>query len=158
MKKCMALLVLWLVPVAAGAADVGGKWIAQTTSPMGAVSERVFTFKVSGDNLTGTLLNQSVAFATFEVEGQPKMSGKLTTQRGKPQEITEGKVNGDDISFAVMTFMMGNELKTVYKGKVSGDEIKFSAETRIPEGMTSPSGSPMRARPPEELVAKRIKP
>ncbi len=158
MKKCMALFVLWLVPVAAVAADVGGKWIAQTTNAAGAVSERVFTFEVSGDKLTGTLLNQSVTFATFEVEGRPKMSGKLTTQRGEPLEITEGTVSGDDISFAVPRFMMGNELKTVYKGKVSGDEIKFSAETKIPEGMTSPSGSPMQTRPPEELVAKRIKP
>lgn len=157
MKKCLALLVLWLVLVAAVAADVSGKWVAQIISPTGSITERVFTFKVSGNKLTGTLINQSVALATFEVEGQPKMTGKLKTQSGNPQEIIEGEVSGDDISFAVMSFMMGNEVKTVYKGKVSGDEIKFSVETKIPEGMVSPSGSPIQPRPPQELVAKRIK-
>lgn len=86
------------------------------------------------------------------------MTGKLTTQTGSPLEILEGEVSGDDISFAVKSFMMGNEVKTVYKGKVSGNEIKFTAETKIPEGMTSPSGSPIRPMPPQELVAKRIVP
>lgn len=158
MRKCFMLLVALLVPVAAVAADVSGKWIAQITSPSGSISERVFTFKVSGNKLSGTLINQSVALATFEVTGKPKMTGKLTTQTGSPLEILEGEVSGDDISFAVKSFMMGNEVKTVYKGKVSGNEIKFTAETKIPEGMTSPSGSPIRPMPPQELVAKRIVP
>ena len=158
MRKCLALLVILLFHVAVVAADVSGKWIVQITSPSGSISERVFTFKVSGNKLTGTLINQSVALATFEVEGQPKMTGKLTTQMGSPLEILEGEVSGDDISFWIKSFMMGNEVKTVYKGKVSGNEIKFTAETKIPEGMTSPSGSPMRPMPPQEFVAKRIGP
>jgi hypothetical protein len=158
MKKCLVLLVVLLVPVAVVAADVSGKWIAQITSPSGSISERVFTFNVSGNKLTGTLINQSVALATFEVPDKPKMTGKLTTQTGNPLEIAEGEVSGDDISFVVKSFMMGSEVKTVYKGKVSGNEIKFTAETKIPEGMISPSGSPMQPRPPQEFVAKRIVP
>jgi hypothetical protein len=41
--------------------------------------------------------------------------------------------------------------------EVSGNEIKFTAETKIPEGMTSPSGSPMRQQPPQEIVAKKAR-
>jgi hypothetical protein len=42
--------------------------------------------------------------------------------------ITEGKVDGDNISFTITATMQGNELKLSYKGKVVGDQIKLSVE------------------------------
>jgi hypothetical protein len=156
MKAYIALLGILLLAVAAVAADVSGKWIAQLTSPSGSQSERIFTFKVSGDKLTGTIINQSVAPATFEEKGKPKMTGTLKTQTGGPQEISEGKVSGDDVSFVVIGMMMGNEIRTIYTGKVSGNEIKFTVETKYPPGVTPPGPPGGKPPAPQEIVAKRV--
>lgn len=91
-----------LAPVAV-AADVSGKWVAETKSPDGQVRTSTFDFKVDGDKLTGT----------------------VTGSRGS-SEISEGKINGDEISFVVVRKFQEREFKMQYKGKVSGDEIKFN--------------------------------
>jgi hypothetical protein len=156
MRAYTVLLAIVVFAVAAIAADVSGQWIAQITSPSGSQSERIFTFKVSGDKLTGTIINQSVAQATFEEKGKPKMTGILKTQTGTPQEITEGKVAGDDISFVIIGRMMGNEVRTIYTGKVSGNEIKFTAETKFPPGVTPPGPPGAKAPQAQEIVAKRV--
>jgi len=132
----MLATITLIFGASAGAADISGKWIASVTSPSGSPGgDRIFTFKVDGDKLTGTIINQTTVNAVFEVEGQPKMVGKLTTQTGTPSEISEGKVAGNDISFVTVSRMGQNEMKTTYKGTVSGDEIKFIAETPMPAGM-----------------------
>jgi hypothetical protein len=155
-KRFGFLSAFLLITATAFAADINGKWIASVTGPSGPASERIFTFNVAGEKLTGSIINQSVAPATFEQPGKPIMSGTLRTQQGNPQEIVDGKVNGDAISFTIVSNMMGNEVKTNYTGTISASEIKFKVETKMPEGMKSPSGSPMPTRPPEEIVAKRI--
>jgi hypothetical protein len=103
MKNFFFLLtaVLGLLVFPAFAADVTGKWTADVPGRGGEPAKTTFDFKVSGDTLTGT----------------------VTSPRGEVA-ISDGKVNGDDISF-VTTF---NEVKIIYKGKVSGDEIKFTRE------------------------------
>jgi hypothetical protein len=58
-------------------------------------------------------------------------------------EITEGTVNGDDISFVENLDYMGMPLHIVYKGKIVGNDIKFTR--------TVIEGSP------EEAVAKKSK-
>ena len=98
------LALLAVCVMTAVAADVSGKWVAQIPGRDGATMERVFTFKVSGATLTGT----------------------ISTQRGE-QEISEGKVAGDEISFVVVRKFQEREMKTTYKGKVSGAEIKFTS-------------------------------
>ncbi len=99
-----AALVLALV-ASAWAADVAGKWTAEMQGPQGT-SETTFNFKVEGTTLTGT----------------------MTSQMGE-SAISEGKINGDEISFVVVrTGRSGNEMKILYKGKVAGDEIKFTRE------------------------------
>jgi hypothetical protein len=87
--------------LAAPAADIDGKWIAQMPSRGGETREVTFTFKADGQNLTGT----------------------MSTQRGE-REISDGKIVGDDVSFT-MSF---GENKMLYKGKLSGNEIKFTVE------------------------------
>jgi hypothetical protein len=160
MKTYVVMLVTLLCAAACNAADVSGKWVAQVAGGPGpgAPGERIFTLNVSGNNLTGTIVNQQVYRATFEQEGKPAMTGILKTQSGDPQEISEGKVSGNDISFVIIGQLFGNEIRTEYKGKISGNEIRFTVETKIPEGLTSPSGSPMRSQPPQEIVAKRVNP
>ena len=97
----------------------------------------------------------------------------MTTPRGE-SEISEGKVEGDQISFAVVRSFGENEMKILYKGKVAGDEITFTRErqggmTGRPggpgQGMGGPpaggppggAGGPGGQRPPSEFVAKRVK-
>lgn len=87
-----------LLSVAATAADVSGKWKAEFTTPDGTPRVNTFTFKVEGDNLTGTVAG---------------------SQDETP--IQNGKIDEDELSFSAErpfgTF--------TYSGKISGDEIKF---------------------------------
>jgi len=57
--------------------------------------------------------------------------------------ISDGEINGDDITFTVTGNFRGDEVKMLYKGKMSGKEIKF---TRSREGGD---------QPPQEFVAKK---
>jgi hypothetical protein len=140
----IALLAIISVGVmSASAADLSGKWTAPATSPSGSpIGDRIFTFKVTGDKLTGTVITQQTTNATFEVEGQPKMVGKLTTQSGSPTEMSDGKITGNDISFVIVAKMGQMEMKTNYKGTIAGNEIKFAVEMQMPAGaMPGPSAS-----------------
>ncbi len=159
MKKHAVLFVvvaITLLAAAAFAADISGKWIAEITSPSGSLSERIFTFKVAGDKLTGTIVNQSVAPASFEEKGKPIISGILRTQTSVPQEILEGKVAANDVSFEIIGRMMGNEVRTVYTGKVTGNEISFTVENKFPPGVTPPGPPGGQPPQPQKIVAKRV--
>jgi hypothetical protein len=151
MKTCLALAVMLIFALVCSAADISGKWMAPVTNPNGAKSERIFTFQVSGEKLTGTITNLQVSIATFEEKGKPAMTGILKTQNADPQEITDGKISGDSVSFAIVSQMFGMEMKTEYKGKIAGDEIKFTVENA---GGGMGMGPPQQ---PQEIVAKRVK-
>ena len=86
------------------AADVTGTWTATFETQVGSQSY-TFMFKQDGSKLTGMAKN---AFANAETE------------------ITEGMVNGDDVSFVENLNYQGMPLRIVYKGKVSGDTIEFT--------------------------------
>lgn len=113
----VAALLLALVP--AWCADVAGKWTATFDTQIGT-QNYTYEFKVDGGKLTGT----------------------AKSANGESQ-LTEGSVNGDDITFVEMLNYQGQSIRIVYKGKISGDEIKF---TRNVADFAS-----------EDLVAKRAK-
>ncbi len=113
----VAALLLALVP--ARCADVAGKWTATFDTQIGT-QNYTYEFKVDGGKLTGT----------------------AKSANGESQ-LTEGSVNGDDITFVEMLNYQGQSIRIVYKGKISGDEIKF---TRNVADFAS-----------EDLVAKRAK-
>jgi hypothetical protein len=96
------LLLIALFAITASAADVTGTWKASVETPNGSF-ETTFTFKVDGASLTG----------------------KVSSQMGE-SDISDGKVDGDNISFNVVRNFNGNEFKMNYAGKVSGNEIKFT--------------------------------
>ncbi|MBN1568608.1 MAG: hypothetical protein JXA73_12240 [Acidobacteria bacterium] len=153
MRVYLVLFMTLVFAAACSAADINGKWMAQVSNPMmGGNSERVFNFQVSGENLTGTIEDWQVTLATFQETGKAAMTGTLKTRRGDPQQISEGKVSGDEISFAVVAQMFGMETKTQYKGKVIGNEIKFTAEDA--GGGGGGFGGPPAG--PQEMVAKRV--
>ncbi len=99
------LIFLLLGTVAAFAADVNGKWVAQVPGRGGQSQDVTFNLKADGDQLSGT----------------------VTGRRGE-MNISDGKVSGDEISFVQVMEFNGNQVKMVYKGKVSGDEIKFTRQ------------------------------
>jgi hypothetical protein len=39
--------------------------------------------------------------------------------------ITDGKIEGDNVSFTITVKFQDNEMKLLYAGKVVGNEIKF---------------------------------
>jgi hypothetical protein len=116
-KLGLAVLFLTLGSVAALAADFNGKWTAEVQGRMGTQT-LTFDFHVDGSTLTG----------------------KVTTPRGDT-DITDGKVDGDNISFTQKLSFNGNDITINYAGKADGDTIKF---TRT-----------VGDRPPTEFVAKR---
>ncbi len=99
--KLRLVLLSCALAVAAFAADVTGKWTAETQGPNGPRTT-TFNLKADGSTLTGTV------------------SG-----RQADTEISDGKVDGDTITFSVVREMQGNKIKMTYTGKVSGNEIQF---------------------------------
>ena len=86
------------------AADVTGTWTASFDTQVGK-QDYTYTFKQTGTKLTGKA-KSDFAMATTE--------------------ITEGMVNGDDLSFVENLDYMGMQLRIVYKGKVPGNDIKLT--------------------------------
>ncbi len=95
----IALFLLIALATAAFARDINGKWKGSLASPNGDL-ETTMDFNVAGGKLTGTVTN---------------MYGQ--------EQIAEGSVKGDDVSFVVNAD--GGQFKTVYKGKITGADIKF---------------------------------
>jgi hypothetical protein len=125
MKKLLCLcagLVLLFSAATALAADVSGSWNADSTGPDGSSYPLTFTFKQDGAKLTGT------------VQGP----------QGDAIEISNGKVNGNDISFDVSF----NGMTISHSGTVNdaGDEIKLTTKTTQPDF------------PVHDLTLKRAKP
>ncbi len=94
-----SFLTLMLLP-SLGAANLSGKWKGDLQGPDGNALEINFDFKVDGEKLTGTVTN------TYGEE-----------------QITDGVVKGDEISFIILAG--GGQFKLTYKGKVDGENIKF---------------------------------
>lgn len=105
MKSLCIFSLLTVFSLAALAADASGTWKASVETPNGTM-ENTFTLKVEGDKLTGTITMGQMGEAP----------------------ISEGKVDGDNIAFAVVRERDGNQFKIIYKGKVSGDEMKLTGE------------------------------
>ncbi len=101
-KLALAVLFIALGTVTALAADVTGKWNATVETPRGT-QNLTFDFHADGATLTG----------------------KVTTPRGD-SDITDGKIDGDNISFTQVVNFNGNEMKINYTGKADGDAIKFT--------------------------------
>ena len=112
-----------LTAICALAADVTGTWTAKVEGREGRTMEMTLNLKADGNQLTGT------------------MSGA----RGGETAISDGKINGDVITFKVKREFQDRSFVMNYEGKVAGDEIKFK--------QTMEGGD----RPPREFTATRSK-
>ena len=108
MKQSIMATVAALALFATGlfAADVSGKWTGQTQGRDGQPRTVTFDLKAEGEQLTGT----------------------VSSPMGERQ-IVDGKVSGEDITFAVEVEFNGEKRKIVYTGKIAGDELKLKSGT-----------------------------
>ena len=100
MRLVFSVIVMLVCSAVANAADLNGKWKGDMKTPNGDMLEINFNFQVNGEKLTGTVTN------TYGEE-----------------QITEGTVKGDAISFIILA---GGQFKITYKGKVVGEDVKFN--------------------------------
>lgn len=102
-----AAIILSAAP--ALAADVSGNWTAETQGPGGESMQLAFSFKQDGAALTGT----------------------VQAPQGDAIAISDGKVDGDKISFKV-TF---NGMTISHEGTINaaGDEIKLKTKSDSPD-------------------------
>jgi hypothetical protein len=105
--KAMRLILAGLVAtVAIWAADVSGKWTAEMQGRGGNTMTITMNLKADGDKLTGTV------------------SGR----RGE-SEISDGKVDGDNVTFSVVREFNGNKFTQNYAGKLDRDTIHFTIKS-----------------------------
>ena len=109
--KLRLVLLSSLLAIGAFAADVSGKWMAEMPGRGGNTQKVTMDLKADGDKLTGSISNPMGETA-----------------------ISDGKVDGDTITFTVTREMQGNTIKMNYTGKVSGDEIKFTVQREGGQG------------------------
>jgi hypothetical protein len=63
----------------------------------------------------------------FKVDGA-KLTGTVTSQQMGSTPISDGKIDGDNVSFVVKRNGPNGEFVINYKGTVSGDEMKLKLE------------------------------
>jgi hypothetical protein len=97
------LALMGVFAFVAAAADITGKWTAEIPGRNGNTQSVTFNFKADGAAL----------------------SGNMSTPRGEAP-ISEGKVDGNNVSFNTVMKMQDNEVTMKYKGVVDGSTIKFT--------------------------------
>ena len=99
-------------------ANVAGTWTASFDTQVGK-QEYTYTFMVDGGTLTGTA------------------KGNLVTD----SKLSDGKIDGNKITFVERGSYMGMPLQFNYSGEIAGNEIRFKRE--------------LMGFPAEEFVAQR---
>jgi hypothetical protein len=124
------LLLLCSLSTPLSAADVTGRWTGQVVlGTAGKTIPFVLNLKLDGSALTGTFC--------FRDCGQDT------------QQIRDAKINGDAISFSVVTD--ASDLPRIdFQGTISGDAIKFALNG-------SPSDCPMASCQVGDGTATRVK-
>jgi hypothetical protein len=127
-KLLFVMTILLVASFALMAADVSGKWTYEQAGRNGGAGRPVtITLKADGSTLTGTMPAGGRGGA------------------GDPIAISDGKIDGNNVSFSVKREMNGNSIVTKYEGVLTGDELKLK--------ITRPGqdGTPMVT----DVVAKR---
>lgn len=110
MKRLMLILA---AAVAALAGPIDGKWVAER--------------KMERDGQTFTIVQ------TFELKSDGgKVTGTFAMKFGEmeppPDEIKDGKIDGNKFSFATVMQGPNGEMKMLYSGTVEGDVMKGMAQ------------------------------
>jgi opacity protein-like surface antigen len=89
-------------------------------------------------NWTGSTDQFTVTFA-LKQDGET-LTGAVTGPQGDPLPISDGKVQGDKVSFTVKIDMGGNSMTIRHEGAIKGDEITLTTKV---EGGGDFGGGPM---------------
>ena len=141
-KLLFAFTILLVVAFVAMAADITGKWVAEQPGRNGGPARQItFDLKADGATLTGTM--------TGGMGGGGRRGGGGGRQGGggaAPQAlaISDGTIDGNNISFTVKVEFNGNTMVSKYEGTLSGDELKLKVNREGRNGATT-----------SELTAKR---
>lgn len=116
------------------AADVTGRWVAETHVQNGETRETTVALKQEGEKLTGYM-----------------------TARRQSTEISDGRVEGDQISFDIVRDNFGEERRTHYSGTVNGETLRLQmpgsggrpGETLMAKHVSSEVPAPLPAAPPK---------
>ena len=109
-KLLFVMTILLVASFALMAADVSGKWTFEQPGRGGNPGRPVtITLKADGAKLTGSM---------------PGM-GRGGDTPPPPTEITDGKVDGNNVSFTVKRETPNGVMETKYAGTLSGDEMKL---------------------------------
>ena len=107
-------------------ADPNGTWSwtmqgrgGAAANPDAPVRKITLKLKADGEKLTGTIAQPA---------GR-RGGDDAAAAAPRETEISDGKVKGDEISFAVKREFQGNAIVTKYTGKVEGDTITGKIET-----------------------------
>ena len=134
-KLIFVFTILLVVAFVAMAADITGKWVAEQPGRNGGPARQItFDLKADGATLTGTM--------TGGMGGGPRRGGVAAVPRALA--ISDGTIDGNNISFTVKVEFNGNTMVSKYEGTLSGDELKLKVNR---EGRNGPTTS--------ELTAKR---
>jgi hypothetical protein len=121
MTKLLRTIVsaaLFAVSGLASAAEIDGSWTASFETQVG-MQTYTYAFKADGMTLTGTAKGNLIADST----------------------LSDGKIDGNTITFVEKGTYMGMPLTFNYSGELVGDEIRFKRE--------------LTGFPAEEFTAKR---
>jgi enterochelin esterase-like enzyme len=108
MKNRFLLFILLALPCASWAADLSGTWKSEFDSQIGR-QKYTYTLKQEGDKLTG------------------KANSEVNDQKRETQ-LSEGKVDGDKVSFVEMLNFNGDDIRISYTGTISNNELKLTRE------------------------------
>jgi hypothetical protein len=106
-KLLFVVAILCVLTFAAMAADVSGKWTYQQPGRGG------------GDPVTVTITLKADGGAVTGVVSRPGQNGN------QDSNISDGKVDGNTITFKVSQDMRGTAMVTSYKGTLEGDTLNL---------------------------------
>jgi hypothetical protein len=127
-KLLFVTTILLALSMAAFAADVTGKWTFEQQGRGGNPTTVTLNLKAEGSSVSGML-------------SQPGRNGVTESK------ISDGKIEGNNLSFKVSRQMGDNTITTEYMGTVNGDTISLK--------ITSPGRGDGAAPTVREATAKR---
>lgn len=115
------LILVTITAVALAADAISGKWVWETQGfgfggGGGAPTKTTLTLKADGAILTGTITVPDFGGGPPDPGSAPQMT---------EVKISNGKVDGNNISFDVTRDMMGTSRTTKYEGTVTGGDLKI---------------------------------
>lgn len=101
-RLCLALLL----PMLSAAAELSGTWSGSMTGRDGNQREVSFRFVADGPRLTGSMLGPT----------------------GNEIEISDGKVQGEEVTFKIVLQWNGNPAALLYRGRLTGTELRLKMQ------------------------------